>query len=235
MIVPGLIVLDWHRDSKGCEFIENDGDPLVVGKGGRLHPYTVRAGEKNIFVELARMPHTSAAACIFVGRWGPLLGTFDMYEYATQVKRLYSLSDRIKTTVTRFSNAPNNSLRARALEEYYQGALIWRIEPKVRHNFDDGELELTFCAITLWDFLLLEMLSALLGGAKPTVCSKCGRVTSKSKYAPSKLYCSARCRKAAERARHREEGDEGRAIGGMIGSFAEEDYVPLPLVSYHRR
>jgi hypothetical protein len=230
MIHPGLIVLDWHRDSKGYEVVQTSGDPVVVGKGGATHRYTVRAGDKNIFVELAGMPHTPAAACIFVNRWGPLLGDIcepGVRHYPTNVKTLYRSSDLIRTTVTRFGKAPTNSLRGKALaafEESFQGMPVWRIEPKLRHNIDDGAPELIFSAGTLLDFLYLEMLSALLGGAKPTACARCGTVTSKSKFAASKMYCSARCRKAAERARHREEGREARAIVGRVPTFAPEDY-----------
>ena len=237
MIHPGLIVLDWHRDSKGYEVVENGGDPLVVGKGGSVHRYTVRVGDKDIFVELARMPHTPVAACIFVNKWGPLLGdSFEpsVHHDSTPAEMLYSLSDRIRKTVTRFDRARNNYLRGTAVAEYFQGAPV-RIEPQVRLNIDDGSLKLTFGASILSDFLHLEMLSALLGRAKPTVCTKCGKVTPKSKYAASKLYCSSRCRKAAERARHREEDKRGRATVGRIGSFAEEDYEPRPLVAYYSR
>ncbi len=239
MLHPGLIVLDWQRDSKGYEIFENDGHPLVAGKGGAVHPYTVRAGGKNIFIELAGMPHTPAAACIFASKWGALMGDMlepGVHHLHTPLDLLYCFSDLIKTTVTRFNKAPTNSLRKRALaefEEFFQGAPYARLEPKLRQNIDDGKPELIFCATNLLDFLHLEMLSALLGGAKPTACAKCGRVTSKSKFAPSKLYCSPRCRKAAERARHREEVDEGRAIVGTIGSFEPEDYEPRPLVPYY--
>ena len=200
----GIIRLDWSVDRRGydlAEIPERAASTLLMGRlapglyvkprGGDLNDYTAHLREKDIFLDLARMERSSDGVLAFVHKWGLL----DAWPRDAAVREIIWASETMEHLLNVVKKGGN------ALAQIGRERWHFRLDGEFRGS------DVIVRVKSLKAFCWLEFRQAHLAGGDFYRCAnpKCADWRRYPATGRPNKFCSEACKKAAQRARKKNE------------------------------